>query len=139
MGKRLWRRWVATLFGALAVLMLLAGLAIPPYTSPGVSARRASVVQDAWNLAKVAFAYATDHDGNYPDSLDVLVEQNYLPAKSYKDLLTKYPALTYTKPTRNASDETTVVAIPIDGGTAVAFKGGYARFERSDQSSRSAQ
>lgn len=65
------------LLTVIAIISILATIALPNYQKSVVRAREASLRSTLFTLRDVFDQYYADH-GNYPETLDVLVEKKYI-------------------------------------------------------------
>ena len=69
-----------TLFELLAVMVImsvLASIAVPSYKRSQIKARESVLAEDLYQMRRSIDAYFADH-GNYPDTLDQLIQNKYL-------------------------------------------------------------
>jgi len=94
----------------IVIIAILAAVALPNFMGATEKARESAVTSAVKTLQTSLELYATDHNGEYTDNLEILEDGNYLPGG-------KYP----NNPATNAPYSSIEDAIPKDVQYAITY------------------
>lgn len=123
---------------ALAILAILSSLALPTFSKIQEKGNTIKSVNNVQQLAVACRTYAADHEGKYPDNLEVLVTEGILQQEAFDKLLRcpmtkEYPGYDYLGAGKSDRDNPRAVIFlgkaEVRGKRVVGRNDGSAAFE----------